>query len=1564
MAQRPSVVVPEATAIPDPSDVERVAAFAHEPFVCEGESADDVLAPGTVRRHAFEFARAELDAGATVPSQKWRRRWSLLLGLDRALHTETPTLADGTTLNPHQVDALSGTYAALLADAQRRTRGAGASDGDALLLSFEDDEGPSGAEFPDEPPSQAAAPEEDEPEDDEPEDDAPDDVVAVDDEFASVPVAADEDEDDDEERPSLEDELEELPDAEPESESALYDDDFDEEVDEDVDAAALDDPNAHKRFWFEHATGAGKTVAAMGFVEACRTGGVLILTHRRNLVDQFIAELQTRGYGERLSKPLLGDADIDDGDPAHAVVGPVTIETYQWFVRNAGQISGAYTVVICDEAHTALGEKTSATIRAWTGPIFIGMTATGALIARHVTDLFPTQTSRFDLAQAARRGVIAPLRSLRIPPGPGVRTIAKVPLRKGEVDMEFDQDELAKLLDQAPFNLAIADLYRTRFRNTPGVVYTAGVQHAYNVAESFRALDMKAEAVSGETPKRELAKILADYEAGEIDVLVNAQLLAEGWNSPRATICMHLAPTASKRIYQQRVGRVTRRHPGKEAGVVIDFVHPATTNDDPVVTLHSLLDRDVYRGGAIVVGPVRRGRGRRVKVERRVLPVTPDIERRRDVFERELWRIAVEQLDWGEQRVWAALAGAKATPTNWRRGRAMLNFDRSGELRRQFLITALERNRNPQLRMRAIQEIAVLREADPFDTAIDFVGGWPREERREASRVLLQAMADRRIGRREQATAWIWRLAEYTRDMHEEYAAQRWPATKHLLGLLVNSSGAAHARNARRLVHAARQHDRRLQAALLAAAVAHTPEAEEVLREARTRLARKPGALSRDLLKDFPSGKRRKKRSRNKKKNGDGAPPTPDAQVQEAAEGQDAATDDGRQPVAVGADVEPEAATFEGGGQTGGPEGGGGGGSRRSRSRRGRSRGGRRRGGQGGGEGQGSENGSAAQDGSQNGSGPHGAAQDDAHVGGGAAGANGRGRGGRRDDDLDVPTSDATPDEDAAPVRRRIRGQKAAQAAADAQAAPSSGEAAGGEDSASSAASAGDDAPRTRRRRRRSGGEDAAETVAAAETAPRPDAGPADADGDAPARPSRRRRRAAAQADAESSPTGGSSDGPSAVSGSAAGAAGSNGSSLVSAAGARGSNGSAASATGSSADRPATPADGGSDRDSAAPVRPVPAPGGSVRTPVRPVAAPADGAALTAAAAKAAPAAASADPDAEHPAKARARAAAAAAPATDDAPAAPARRSPKAPADDVADEAPAPKPARRSRARTADAEAPADEAAVKPATRSRAKAAAVESTADPEVAKPARRSRAKAAEAETPADEAAARPATRSRAKAAAVGDDDAPAAKPATRSRAKSIASTDEATPAAPARRSRTKAAAEAGPGPTDDAPKPAARRSRAKTAPAEDDAPATDAPAKAPARRRSTKAAAAEATTEPSATAPADEAAPKPARRRTTKAAAADEAAPAKKPAARRTTAKPAAATKAPAAKKTATTAKKTTAAKTAPAEADAPATKAAPKRATRKPAAAKAAAADAPAEPATRRRAATTTKTDEAE
>jgi ribonuclease E len=838
--------------LPSSDDLERAEAFTREPFLLEGEVAAVSLAPGMPRRVALDWALKELGEGATAPSSKWRRRWSLLLGLDRLLSQDEPTLVDGTVLSAHQVDALSGTLTALLAEAQRGANGNGRANGTSS----------------DEPLTLASS--------------------AI---------------------PGEEDLPEELVEDEPDEEPLDWSDPEPEE--EGQAAEAAEDPNAAKRFWFEHATGAGKTVAALGFVEASRTGGILILTHRRNLVDQFHGELRDRGYAKRISPALLAGKDNPHG--------PVTVETYQWFVRNAGKISDAYTIVICDEAHTALGEKTSAAIRNWSGPVFVGMTATGALIARHVTDLFPTQTSRFDLAQAARRGVIAPLRCVRIPPGPGVRTIAKVPLRRGEVDTEFDQEMLAELLDQMPFNMAVADLYKTRFNGVPGVVYSAGVRHAYNVAQAFRDNGMKAQAVSGETKKRELARILAAYERGDIDVLVNAQLLAEGWNSPRATVCMHLAPTASKRIYQQRVGRVTRRHPGKEAGIVVDFVHPATKHDDPVVTLHSLLDRDVYRGGAIVVGPVRRGRGRRLRVERRVVPVTADENRRIEVFERELWRIAVEHLDYGEQVQWAALAGARVAPAGWRRARAMLHFDEGGELKRAFLLTAVERNKNPQLRLRALQEIAASRDAEAFDRAIEMIAGWPREEKREGVKVVLQSLAEKKIGRRDQANGWIWACAEMTREVHEEYAIQRWPETKRLLGLLVNSSGGAHARNARRLVHAARQQDRRLAAALLAAALPHTAEAGEVVNGARTRMSRKPAALARELLRNFPKGKgRRGQRRRKKGKGGEGS------QV-EAMEAIGATLDDGVEETESGA--QPKRRRSRAGARSAG-----------SKSRRGRSR--------------------------------------------------------------------------------------------------------------------------------------------------------------------------------------------------------------------------------------------------------------------------------------------------------------------------------------------------------------------------------------------------------------------------------------------------------------------------------------------------------------------------------------------------------------------------------------------------------------------------------------------------
>src|SRR4029079_5284287 len=136
LADSRSVADP-ATHAPTSADLERAAKFTREPFLTEGEDAATALAAGTTRRVAFDAALAELDEGRAQPSVEWRRKFSLLLGLERMLAEEEPKLVDGTVLSAHQVDALSGTLTALLAEAQRNGNGHGNGNGalaDAVVL--------------------------------------------------------------------------------------------------------------------------------------------------------------------------------------------------------------------------------------------------------------------------------------------------------------------------------------------------------------------------------------------------------------------------------------------------------------------------------------------------------------------------------------------------------------------------------------------------------------------------------------------------------------------------------------------------------------------------------------------------------------------------------------------------------------------------------------------------------------------------------------------------------------------------------------------------------------------------------------------------------------------------------------------------------------------------------------------------------------------------------------------------------------------------------------------------------------------------------------------------------------------------------------------------------------------------------------------------------------------------------------------------------------------------------------------------------------------------------------
>jgi ribonuclease E len=773
----------------------RAETWAGEPFLHPDEDPAVVLAPDTARRRSLDEALEELDAGRDAPSYEWKRRYALMLGLERVLSDRPPRLASGTELRRHQIDALAGMLTELIAAAQAEaepdTNGDANGNGSHAYAELEEEE---------------------------------------DDDLEPAPAA------------------------------------IDGEVELLEPLSLEEDPGAVRRFRFRHPTASGKTIAAAGFVEAARTLGVLILTHRRLLVSQFNRDLTSEGYGDRIVDPI-------DKGRAPAKPNPLTIQTYAWFARHWRDVNpDAYHLVIADEAHTALGEKTSAAIRGFTNPIYIGMTATEQLIAKQVSDVFPASVDDLPLGDAARRGLIAPLRSLRVPPAAAIH---QVPIVGGD----FEERALAQALDHQALNQAAASLYRDRFDATPGIVYAAGVEHAYNLAKEFRAAGLKAEAVSGKTPPVKLAEILAAYERGEIDVLINAMLLAEGWNSPRATVCMHLAPTASRRVYQQRIGRIMRIHPRKEAGVVVDFVPKAATHNERVVSLHSLLDSDFYREGARVTPAPRRRQQRRARRKLSpapwLVPVTADVKRRLNVITREWQRVDPRFLDEDEQRYWATIAGRNVRFDE--RVEFAKKFTEGGASKaalETFLATCAAENPNRRLRMTALADrVSMTVERAEFDDLVTLVTQAPtwEKDRVQGVRILLRAIGDGKPDAPEQILArWTWRLARATRKVQDRRASAEFPEAKRLLGALANSRGHRHEENAAKLVNAAREQPLEVGAALLASAEGYTPRANQLIDAAREQLA-SLGDVAHALADNLPapkqpSGRSRRRRRRRKKK--------------------------------------------------------------------------------------------------------------------------------------------------------------------------------------------------------------------------------------------------------------------------------------------------------------------------------------------------------------------------------------------------------------------------------------------------------------------------------------------------------------------------------------------------------------------------------------------------------------------------------------------------------------------------------------------------------------------------
>ena len=352
------------------------------------------------------------------------------------------------------------------------------------------------------------------------------------------------------------------------------------------------------RTWVDAPTGSGKTIMFLALAQALG-GSTLVLVPRRNLADQTFA-----GAGA----PLPLDPDPPRGArrrrqarrrDLHLPGRAAPPGDHGLGVRDAPDLRRGPRHARRPDAQAARpgGQRGRRRLHRHRGHHH---RPRGAGVRPRGRDARPR-------CRPSSAGILCPLRSLRVERAVNLSDVAKV---RGD----FDQASLGRALDRAMWHRACADVWVEHFQPLePG----RGRLHRHRRPGpragrgDDRSAGSSAAAVSGQTPARELQRVLFDFASSRIDVLCNADLLTEGWDETRAAVVMHLAPTTSERVFVQRLGRVMRPAPDKEA-VSVEFL-PA---GDPmgVQTSHEVFGLGWYKPLGRVAGPPEGGeRGKLAK---------------------------------------------------------------------------------------------------------------------------------------------------------------------------------------------------------------------------------------------------------------------------------------------------------------------------------------------------------------------------------------------------------------------------------------------------------------------------------------------------------------------------------------------------------------------------------------------------------------------------------------------------------------------------------------------------------------------------------------------------------------------------------------------------------------------------------------------------------------------------------------------------------------------------------------------------------------------------------------
>lgn len=236
----------------------------------------------------------------------------------------------------------------------------------------------------------------------------------------------------------------------------------------------------------------------------------------------------------------------------------VTIGTYQHAALEAEKepedsAFGDYDVIFLDECHRGFGPKLLQLLRTrYPDKIIIGLSATPYLGAtsdpkklRSAFQYFEGQIDDISLKDACNDGDLVPIRAMQVK----VKTEQFDEKDNTEAQME------KKINKDSRTNIAVNIAQKEISVGEKGIVFCSGVDHAEATALAMQKAGLKAAHVDYTMSSGQREEILEAYRAGELQFIVNADLLIEGFDDTAIKHVIVLRPTPSLWIYEQMIGR-------------------------------------------------------------------------------------------------------------------------------------------------------------------------------------------------------------------------------------------------------------------------------------------------------------------------------------------------------------------------------------------------------------------------------------------------------------------------------------------------------------------------------------------------------------------------------------------------------------------------------------------------------------------------------------------------------------------------------------------------------------------------------------------------------------------------------------------------------------------------------------------------------------------------------------------------------------------------------------------------------------------------------------------------